>query len=320
MPIESTPTPPLPNLIQSTQPILEHLQVPFFNIDLADASSNFYKIANNAPASTKSTSVILATSSVSPTKKSVVFSVVGAHPNVAKVFSTSSDANVVMEYIHGINVSVFISLLKVLKVLGVLRSNCSKSVVHDTLGGLPLFDSLSVHGLDNLDIQNYEIFVKTFPETTSIGNWSTETILNLTLGVEFLHKQNLVHRDLVSTNIMIEPDLEQYFSNGMWVPRRLIITGFSRMGRLSDPLTLLKFTNVNNKPVHLAPENFCDVEADIDYGVDTYSLGVLFKDLWNQRIFSQNCIEAPDFVKQMVAANVDERIKLERVVDYLKAV
>lgn len=44
------------------------------------------------------------------------------------------------------------------------------------------------------------------------------------------HKQNLVHRDLYMDNIQIEPDLDVYFSQGIWLPRRLVIIGFDRLG------------------------------------------------------------------------------------------
>jgi hypothetical protein len=129
-------------------------------------------------------------------------------------------------------------------------------------------------------------------------------------------------------NIQIEPDLDVYFSQGIWLPRRLVIIGFDRLGhvdsfnldrRKSDPITLQKYETTSvGGPVHLAPENYMDSSEAVGEGVDTYALGILMKQLVEARVFSSNSL-APAFIEKMCVDNATERLGLAQVLDYVSA-
>lgn len=126
-------------------------------------------------------------------------------------------------------------------------------------------------------------------------------------------------------NILIEPDLDVYFSRGIWTPRRLVIVGFEHLGRKSDPITLQKYQlekdalgNVltDSMAEHLAPENFVDNGEAIGEAVDVYAMGVLIRQLVQSRVFSVNTLP-PAFAGQMYVADVNRRMRMEQVLDYV---
>lgn len=143
--------------------------------DLQDKSSVFYQIVESAnsslvstmPPLLKSKSPIHGTPSTgeseqphmllahSPSGKprqpysSTLFDIVGSHPNVARIYTTTTmagavskantgEASVVMEYVHGVSVGTFLRVLSVLKKLGgvgIDKNNASVGAISKALLG-----------------------------------------------------------------------------------------------------------------------------------------------------------------------------------------
>lgn len=107
-----------------------------------------------------------------------------------------------------------------------------------------------------------------------------------------------------------------YFSNGSFVPHRLVLTGFSRVGRKSDPITLQKYVDCPIKPDHLAPENWVGSPDPVAESSDVYSLGILLRLLWDSGVFEGQGGPPPAFIARMLAPRVADRLTLEAVIDY----
>jgi len=310
--------------------------------DLENKSSPFYQIVSSSLLRQQQRAVrnvsdpnadnkphMLLTSSISH-KRNTMFDLIGAHPNVARVYTTTvgESTSVVMEYLHGVSIGTFLRVLGIFARINVSWDKCELKDVRRVVcseemdtGELDrLFQSLEGLGCDSEDLECFgEMFTK-FPKMRAILKWSGELVHQLCNGVLFLHKQNLVHRDLHMENIQIEPDLERYFNDGVWVPRRLVVVGFGRLGRKSDPITLLKFPDMAEKPEHLAPENFMSSAASVGDGVDVYALGVLLKHLWNAGLFgSAQGAAPPAFVSEMVQEAVGSRMNMETALDYISS-
>ena len=269
-------------------------------------------------------------------KQCTRFDMIGVHPSISRLITTtntkSNQPAVVVEYVHGISCGLFLRILNIFRRMNVSKNKCS---VHSLLEKLNITTSSSTSPIENLissikknggvcssqDIEDIKELYEKYPDLNSFAGWSLDLITQLTDGVLFIHNQNLVHRDLHCENIIIEPDFEEYFGFGLWKPTRLVVVGFGRMGSKLDWGSLKKFTNdYDSRPLHMAPENFTSYTEEVKEKVDVYSLGVLFKDLWENGVFNacNGNDKAPEFISGMCSMNPDLRPTLDKVLDLLE--
>jgi hypothetical protein len=135
---------------------------------------------------------------------STLFDMIGAHPSVARVYTTAAGpgSSVVMEYIHGVSVGTFLRVLSVFGKAGITKINAGIDAISTPLsvggeeeeendGGVVvtqrLLESLETKGCDAEDLACFSEMYARFAKIGSIGLWSGDLISQLVSGVMFLY-------------------------------------------------------------------------------------------------------------------------------------
>jgi len=115
-----------------------------------------------------------------------------------------------------------------------------------------------------------DILKTSFPDGFTSEKWITRILVDVVSGLEYIHKQNLVHRDLKSGNILLD-------SNG--VSR---IADFGVSGTLVQDLMAQKRKTVTGTPCWMAPEVADSTHSKgHDNKADIWSLGITCLELMN---------------------------------------
>jgi len=115
-----------------------------------------------------------------------------------------------------------------------------------------------------------DILKMAFPDGFTNEKWITRILVDVVSGLEYIHKQNLVHRDLKSGNILLD-------SNG--VSR---IADFGVSGTLVQDLMAQKRKTVTGTPCWMAPEVADSTHSKgHDNKADIWSLGITCLELMN---------------------------------------
>jgi hypothetical protein len=135
---------------------------------------------------------------------STLFDMIGAHSNVARVYTTASGpgSSVVMEYIHGVSIGTFLRVLSAFGKAGITKINAGIDAISNTLSvrdedemdtdtGVVvqpgLLESLEARGCDAEDLACFTEMYARFAKIDSIGLWSGDLISQLIYGVMFLY-------------------------------------------------------------------------------------------------------------------------------------
>ena len=138
-------------------------------------------------------------------------------------------------------------------------------------------------------------------------------------GMRYLHSENIIHRDLKLSNVLVVSD-DVGYSDG--VICKISDFGTSREVDIQSTLRMsqsMTMTNNIGTPLYMAPEILSGV-GHYSQKADVYSYGILMVSLWNQKppYSEMENVEARDLLSDIATRGLRPRIESECPQSYFK--
>ena len=128
-------------------------------------------------------------------------------------------------------------------------------------------------------------------------------------GMRYLHSQNIIHRDLKLSNVLVVSDDE----NCSGVICKISDFGTSRDVDMTTTLSMsqsMTMTSNIGTPLYMAPE-ILSGQGHYSMKADVYSYGILMASLWNQKppYSEMGNVEAGELLSDIVSRGVRPRVE-----------